>query len=112
MRQWNIDPKLLCNQHLLGEHVEHHMFIGCIEKNMSLDGYIDKGLVEIHNLETRHNELAEEMKKRRMKHSSPLPIVNLYIAGNIDINKNIKELKRRCPECKKLIKEKNYENLL
>lgn len=66
MRDWKINPKFLCNQHLLGNHVEIHMFAGCIDKNKSFDGYIEKGLVEVHNLEIRHNELAKEMKRRGM----------------------------------------------
>ena len=26
MRMWLVDPKFMCNQHLLGEHVEMHSF--------------------------------------------------------------------------------------
>ena len=36
MRMWNVDPKLMCNKHLLGEHVEMHMFFGTIQKGISM----------------------------------------------------------------------------
>ena len=35
MRMWLVNPALLCRQHLLGEHVEMHMFAGHI-----LEGYV------------------------------------------------------------------------
>ena len=53
MRMWMIDPKMLCKKHLLGEHVELHMFVGTINKNKKLDGYKKNGLVEV--IVCRHN---------------------------------------------------------
>jgi hypothetical protein len=105
MRQWNVDPKFLCNQHLLGEHVEHHMFAGCLLKGISLRGYIEKGLVEVHRLQKRHNQLVGEMKRRGMNHKSPFPNVELYRKGKINVSENIKELKNRCLKCKEKIEE-------
>ena len=72
MRMWMINPKILCKQHLLGEHVEIHMLVGTINLNKSINGYIKKGLVEVHNLYSRHEELVEEMKNRRFNHFSNL----------------------------------------
>jgi len=40
MRQWMCDPRFMCNKHLFGEHVEHHMFIGTLERKKSINGYI------------------------------------------------------------------------
>ena len=37
MRMWMIDPTMLCTKHLLGEHVELHMFVGTINKNKKLN---------------------------------------------------------------------------
>ena len=65
----------------------------------SLKGYIDKGLVEVHNIKKRHEALAKEMKRRGMNHQSPLEDVSLYVSGKVDIETNIKELKRRCQDC-------------
>lgn len=47
MRMWMIDPKKMCNKHLFGEHVELHMFVGIINKNKSLAGYLKNKLIEV-----------------------------------------------------------------
>lgn len=104
MRQWMVDPKCLCRQHLLGEHNECHSFIGCIKKGTSLKGYISKGLVEVDKIQKRHDELAEEMIRRGYNHKSPLDCCNLlWEEGCVDSEQNIEELKRRCPECRERI---------
>lgn len=103
MRMWMVDPKLLCRKHLLGEHVECHMFVGTINKSITIKGYVNKGLVEVHNIRNRHNVLAEEIRNRGYDHKSPLPEFKSWKEGSIDIESNLKELSRRCPECKKRI---------
>jgi hypothetical protein len=104
MRQWMVDPKCLCRQHLLGEHNESHSFLGCIKKGTSLKGYISKGLVEVDKIQKRHDELAEEMIRRGYNHKSPLDCCNLlWEEGCVDSEQNIEELKRRCPECRERI---------
>lgn len=100
---WNVDPRFLCQRHIGGEHVECHMMVGCINKNMSMKGYIVKGLTEIHNIRSRHDELATEMTRRGYNHKSPLPEFKSWTEGNVNTLENIEELKRRCPECKKRI---------
>jgi hypothetical protein len=103
MRQWHVDPKLLCNQHLLGEHVEHHMFIGTITRGKRMQGYVDGGLVEVHTLYQRHDELVTEMISRGMNHRSPLREDvrhKLYESGKINREANLKELSRRCERCR------------
>ena len=32
MRQWYVPAECMCRQHLLGEHCEHHMFVGTLKK--------------------------------------------------------------------------------
>lgn len=104
MRQWLVDPKLLCDRHLLGEHVESHMFLGTLKKKVSIKGYIEKGLLQVELLKSRHDELVEEMEKRGMVHKSPFEIdFPLWQEGSISIENNIQELKRRCQECRKRI---------
>jgi len=102
MRMWNINTGKMCNRHLLGEHVEMHMFVGTLNKNKSVTGYLENGLLEIHNIRKRHSELAKEMKKRGMKHRSNLPSYKKQIIGKINIKENEKDLFKRCKECKKL----------
>ena len=101
MRMWNVNPEMMCRKHLLGEHFEMHMFVGTLLKNKSLDGYIKKGLVEVHNIEKRHRELAEEMVKRGFHHHSPIREFTSVTKGKVDSEKNIIELRERCKECRK-----------
>ncbi|MFA5174384.1 MAG: pyrimidine dimer DNA glycosylase/endonuclease V [Candidatus Pacearchaeota archaeon] len=101
MRMWNIKPSKMCDKHLLGEHVETHMFVGCLNKNKSVKGYLDKGLLEVHNLRKRHDRLVSEMKKRGMKHKSKLPNYKMQKLGKINIKLNEKDLFNRCKECGK-----------
>jgi hypothetical protein len=96
---WNINPVILCNKHLLGEHVEMHMFIGTIKKGTSIRGYIDKGLVEVHNIINRHDILAYEIMNRNMNHKSPIPIIELWNEGYVDVRKNQEDLFTRCENC-------------
>lgn len=99
MRMWNVDPKSLCRRHLLGEHVEMHMFVGTIRKGVSMKGYIEGGLVETQNIRKRHDQLAEEMTRRGMNHRSPLVEDYVIAEGSVDVAANLVELTRRCPEC-------------
>jgi len=106
MRQWHVAPKHLCRQHLLGEHVEHHMFVGCINKGKSIEGYINDGLVEPSTLSERHDELVREMEARGYSHKSPLPSYQLpdgMGVGRVDREGNIQELLARCPFCRERI---------
>ena len=105
MRQWLIPTHLLCNQHLLGEHVEHHMFVGCINKGTSIKGYVSNGLIETNSLQKRHTEIVNEMKLRGFNHQSKLAKFIYPKMGHVDIEANIKELYRRCSKCRKLIRE-------
>ena len=100
MRMWNVNPKILCTKHILGEHVEIHSFLGTIKKGTSVKGYIEKGLLEVHNLKKRHDELKEEMIKRGMNHKSEFPEFKSWIEGFVDSENNINELKKRCEKCK------------
>jgi len=104
MRMWKVNPKLMCRKHLLGEHLEMHMFVGCLKKGKSLVGYIKKELVELHFLVARHHQLATEMVQRGYNHNSPIGGFPHRVGGKVDTNKSLKELSKRCPECRRLIK--------
>lgn len=106
MKMWMVDPKLMCRKHLLGEHVELHMFVGAINKAKNLDGYIDKGLLEVHNIIKRHKRIVKEMLKRGYNHKSNISEDYYWIPlywGKIDRKANLKELAKRCPECREKI---------
>jgi hypothetical protein len=75
MRIWDIDPKLLCRSHLLGEHSELHAVWNIITRGRR--GYS-------HHPETRrwkgrlralfvvHQNIVQEMESRGYRHHSPL----------------------------------------
>ena len=104
MRMWMVPVEQMCRKHLMGEHVETHMFVGTMNNYKSLKGYIDKGLVETDNLQTRHDELAKEIERRGYSHNSPLVINKLVAAtyeglGKVDVQNSLDELATRCPDC-------------
>jgi len=100
MRMWTADVKYLCDQHLLGEHHEMHMFVGAINRGTSVDGYIRGNLLDPSRLVARHTELATEMSARGMNHLSPLP--RLYREQSVcplDEEESRRELFQRCKLC-------------
>jgi hypothetical protein len=102
---WMVPPKLMCDRHLLGEHVECHMLAGTLARGRSIDGFIAKGLLEPASLEVRHASLAEEMLARGFRHRSPLPSVELgYLpdasrCAVVDREQSLRDLLARCPLC-------------
>ena len=103
MRMWMVDVKKMCNKHLLGEHVQCHMFVGTINKGKCLSGYFDNKLLCVEKLKERHDELANEMVIRGMNHKSILPdfkILDTHKNGKIFVELNEKELHDRCQRCK------------
>ena len=102
MRMWMVNPRIMCRQHLLGEHVEIHMFIGALNGKKSVKGYLQKGLLEVHNLHSRHNELVEEMKRRGYRHHSEVEEKwkTANRLGFIDRKQSLEELINRCSKCK------------
>ena len=88
------------------------MFIGTLSKGKSLAGYIEKGLVEPHTLIERHTELVVEMILRGYTHLTPLRPRKIPRGGKIDVAANIEELKRRCPDCRKRIGDRQLNDLL
>lgn len=75
MRIWDISPKHLCRSHLLAEHRELHAIWSIITKNKK--GYSNhpetkrwKG--KLKALYNRHEELVNEMNKRKYVHKTPL----------------------------------------
>jgi hypothetical protein len=100
MRMWMVDPRKMCDQHLLGEHVELHMLVGTLVRKRSVAGFVANKLIEVHNVRSRHAELVIEMTRRGMKHKSPLPTFRAVKLGKVDPRINLKELARRCSACK------------
>ena len=75
MRIWDLEPKILCQKHLLGEHRELHAIWSVLTNNKK--GYSRhpetlrwKG--KLNALFCRHQGLVKEMEKRSYHHQSPL----------------------------------------
>jgi hypothetical protein len=79
-----------------------HMFVGTIRRGHSVRGYLEKGLLEIHNLYCRHEILAKEMKRRNYKHNSRIDPEwkSAKTEGCIDKVKSLEELFSRCSKCR------------
>jgi hypothetical protein len=103
---WLVEPGLMCSQHLLGEHVELHMLVGSLNRGKRIDGFLEQGLVELRSIRRRHAELVVEMRRRGFRHHSPLPDFGRRRAGSVDQIANLKELARRCSDCRKRICER------
>ena len=75
MRIWDLPPKLLCRQHLLGEHRELHAIWVVLTKNKrgySLHPETLRWKGKLKALYLRHACLVEEMIRRGYKHHSSL----------------------------------------
>ena len=102
MRMWMVDPAIMCRAHLLGEHVEMHMFIGAIAKGTSMLGFAKSGLLETRELYQRHDDLVTEMLRRGMNHNSPMPEVELpenVIDATVDREWSLEVLLDKCKDC-------------
>jgi len=101
---WMIDPRLLCRQHLLGEHSEIHKFRHNFVKGHSIKGR--RGQIEPSSMGARHEALAEEMLSRGYKHQSPYeqPDLSHYPdedrLGTVDTAQATADLAARCAECR------------
>ena len=104
---WMVNPKILCRKHLLGEHVECHMFVGTLKQGKSIKGYIKNNLLEITSLNKRHDELSQEMIDRGYNHKSPLQSIvpfkekyNNDYMSKINYKKAYDTLIERCDDCR------------
>ena len=105
---WMINPKMLCNKHLLGEHGELHKFIPSFHKKYSIDNRVFPIVqIELSSYQSRHDALADEMLSRGMNHKSPLPklpdfsyLPKEHYRAKVDINISMEDLKDRCGECR------------
>jgi hypothetical protein len=97
---WMVDPRMMCRQHLLGEHFETHVIANNIARGRGIAGFIRNNVIEPHSISSRHDALVEEMERRGMKHRSPLHFsTDLYPDFRIDREASFRLLVGRCPRC-------------
>jgi hypothetical protein len=102
-----ITPKMMCSQHILGEHRELHALAGTLLKGTSIQGYIDNNLVEVQSIILRHTALVNEMIVRGYKHLSPMidsQLVFEHLTESqynyvVDRGSSFNDLYNRCPTC-------------
>ena len=100
MRMWMIEPRLLCRNHLLGEHFEIHCAVGNLHKDGKWATYLTKqGYLEPQNFKQRHDEIVIEMKQRGYNHKSPLEVDVGFLVGHVDRRISMRDLKNRCERC-------------
>jgi hypothetical protein len=110
MRMWMVAPSIMCRQHLLGEHVETHMFLGSAQRRRNVTGFLDNNLLEPASLAARHDELVQEMRERGYNHKSPLSpeeagAALAYLPADqyhvqIARPEALTDLLERCPNCR------------
>lgn len=104
---WNVDPQLMCKQHLMGEHVEMHMLREAIRKHPHGEaiakGHAKKGQVNTRKIQERHDELVAEMESRRFNHDSPLDYEDEIEAGEVDVDFHRTKLADECENCRERI---------
>ena len=112
MRMWMVNPKLLCRQHLLGEHSEIHKHRHNFVKRHKISGRIFPiVLIEPESMSSRHDELVREMIARGYNHNSPYEQPDLNHLSEteryakVNVKYNLEDLISRCEECKKRISD-------
>ena len=110
---WGINPKLLCRQHLLGEHNEIHKHRHNFVKKHSIAKRISPVVqIEPENMKARHDALVVEMIARGYNHNSPYEQPDLSHLkpeeryAKINLSTSVSDLMQRCPECAKRLKKK------
>lgn len=106
-RMWGLDPKKLCQQHLLGGHNEIHQAVGTILRHQHgkaiMEGRVDiedgPDQIDTSLIQERHDKLAEELERRGMNHDSPMDYTDHWDMGELDLEANRKDLRNRCEEC-------------
>lgn len=107
MRMWMVDPKILCKNHLLGEHRELHLLCGALRHKHSIDGYLIGGLLDPRYLRSRHQDLVTEMSRRGYSDFTPMQVPDFSYL-NLDhepcyVNSQhaLRDLLSRCDNCRK-----------
>ena len=99
-RMWMQPPAAMCNKHILGEHLSLHQLANRVERGDPMDQFVKYGLVETHNILSRHDELVIEMVVRGINHKSPLMNPPNTTEGEIDVDEVLEELLKRCENCR------------
>lgn len=115
MRMWMVDPKVMCRQHLLGEHSELHKFLPSWRKQVRIDGRIAGNAMEPLSYEARHEALVAEMEARGYTHQSPLDTPDFsylpveQVTYRVDRDAALAALVGRCAGCRQRMEGLSHE---
>jgi hypothetical protein len=106
MRIWDVDPKLLCQKHLVAEHRELHGLWNILTKHGGNGGYSKhpetlRWVGKTKALFARHEALIREFRKRGFNHHTPLD--EKLATGKATQNKLINTIS----EQKEILREKD-----
>ena len=105
---WMVNPKILCNKHLGGEHFEIHKHRHNFVKRHSIKKRIELGQIEPKSMQTRHDTLVVEMVRRGMNHKSPYEMPDIsYLPKHereftVDVQHALSDLMNRCEACRRM----------
>jgi hypothetical protein len=107
---WMINPQIMCRNHLFGEHLEIHMFLGTLREKKSIQGYLKNNCCEPKAFKERHDSLVSEMRNRKwFGHKTPVENINCECVFNlpqeqqdwkVNNERSLDDLISRCPKCK------------
>lgn len=100
---WMVDPRLMCIQHIIGEHGEIHKHRHNFVKRHSITGRITPVVqIEPLTMKKRHDELARFLKNHHSSYSLPdlsyLP--ENEVNAKVDVQASLKDLHARCSKCR------------
>ena len=108
MRIWDLEPRKLCRNHLLGEHRELHALWSILvngKKGYSKHPETLRWKGKLKALYNRHEKIVREMEKRGYLHKTPLDSKLATDACKQDnfVNthqEQIEILRKKCKDCK------------
>jgi hypothetical protein len=111
MRIWDVNVRILCRKHLLGEHRELHGLWNILTKHKGTGGYsrhpeTKRWVGKLKALYLRHQTLVVEMERRGYVHNSPLDKRLATGSGTQDFYIHTKS------EQKKILKTKHCDCLV
>lgn len=120
-RMWMVNPKIMCKNHILGEHKEIHQLIGSLKRNFGVSGYVKNNCIEITSIVKRHDDIVNEMARRGYNHYSPINLtqdqindISTYLCDEerlykVDSDSSTQDLINRCDQCLENYKEVEHE---
>lgn len=101
---WNLPLRFICATHLVMEHNYIHQMYEAIKKGMSVKGFITGGFLDTKLIQTRHDDIEDEMSYRGfVSKRTPIQYKDKIKEGNISQLNAMIEIKK-CEDCRKRIK--------